>query len=116
MKINLNRTVKGKDHDGYKTITTNDLMWYLSKTQGDVVECMTTEGPSDDFCWHITLTNFYTSEEYVLKNVVYGRIEHYEDEEYCDSFYVNGRTRADRLIEQIKVKGVVDTDHWNKVK
>lgn len=110
--INLNSTIKCKDHDGYKAITVNEKQWMVTKLQGDIVECMTTEGPSDDFCWYIQAENFFTGETYVLKTVVYGRIEHFEDEEFSESFYVNGRTRADRLIAQILKAGKIDTANW----
>lgn len=119
--INLNATIKTKDHDGYKAIVVNELQWALDKFQHEFVECQTPEGPSDDFSWKITLVNWFTGEEYVLKTVVYGRTEthEYEDEENgfydCQTLYVNGRSRADRLIEQIKTVGKVDLDNWIKV-
>ena len=48
--INLNATIKTKDHDGYKAQTVHEKMWILSKVQGYIVPCMTPDGPSDDFC------------------------------------------------------------------
>lgn len=120
MKINLNATVKCKDHDGYKAQTVKEPMWHLSMWQGDVVHCMTPEGPSDDFCWHIILTNWFTGEEYVLKTTVHGHIrsETYEDEEtgYSEDhvWYENGRTRAENLIEAMKAKGEIDLENWTK--
>ncbi|WFG78653.1 hypothetical protein VIPECLOM01_00239 [Enterobacter phage vB_VIPECLOM01] len=61
--INLNATIKTKDHDGYKAIEVEEPMWHLSSWQGDVVHCMTPEGPSTDFCWYIILTNWFTGTE-----------------------------------------------------
>lgn len=116
MKINLNATVKCRDHDGYKAQVVNELQWMVSKRQGDVVPCMTPEGPSDDFCWHIMIENFFTGEVYELNTVIHGHIreESYEDEDMV--WYENGRTRADSLIEKIKAKGVIDTANWTKIK
>lgn len=120
--INLNSTIKTRDHDGYQSIECQELMWGLSKVQGDVVPCMTPDGPSDDFCWSIILVNWFTGSEYVLKTPVYGRIrsETFEDEEtgYSEdvTWYENGRTRADALIEQIKKAGKVNLENWSKTK
>lgn len=120
--INLKATVKCKDHDGYKAQTVNELQWMVSKHQGDVVHCMTPDGPSDDFCWHITVENFFTGEIYALNTIVYGHIrsETYEDEEtgYSEDvvWYENGRTRANILIEKIKAKGVIDLSNWSRVR
>lgn len=116
--INLNATIKTKDHDGYKAQTVHEKMWILSKVQGDIVPCMTPDGPSDDFFWHITLTNWFTGYVYVLNTPVVGRIrsETYTDEEdgYSEdvTWYENGRQVADDLIEKMKAKGVVDLTHW----
>lgn len=114
--INLKATVKCRDHDGYKAQTVNELQWMVSKTQGDVVHCMTPDGPSDDFCWHITVENFFTGEIYKLNSTVYGHIrsETYEDEDV--TWYENARTRADNLIEKIKAKGVIDLANWSRVR
>lgn len=119
--INLKATVKCRDHDGYKAQTVNELQWMVSKSQGDVVHCMTPDGPSDDFCWHITVENFFTGEIYKLNSTVYGHIrsETYEDEDgYSEdvTWYENGRTRADNLIEKIKKAGKIDTTNWTKIK
>lgn len=120
MKINLNAVIKSKDHDGYKLIVVEDKIWNLVAVQGDVVECMTPEGPSDDFCYHVQLVNFFTQEVYQLVYTVYGRIrsETYEDEDYSKDhvWYENARIRCESLIEQMKVKGEVDTTFWKKVK
>lgn len=118
--INLNATIKTKDHDGYKAITVNELQWMVSKTQGDAVHCMTPDGPSDDFSWYITIENFFSGEIYRLNTPVFGRIrsETYEDEDCSEdvTWYENGRFRADELIEKIKAKGVIDTANWTKIK
>lgn len=121
MKINLNTFVKGRDHDGYKAIETKDMMWGLSKVQHEFVDCMTPDGPSDDFSWKIVLTNWFTGSVYELNTLVVGRIrsETYEDEEsgYSEdvTWYENGRTRADALIEQMKTKGVIDLTNWTLI-
>ncbi|BAQ22876.1 hypothetical protein AU156_gp225 [Edwardsiella phage PEi20] len=118
--INLNATVKCKDHDGYKAQTVNELQWMVSKYQGDVVHCMTPDGPSDDFAWHITVENFFTGEIYALKTTIHGHIrsETYEDEDCSEDvvWYENGRTRADNLIEKIKKAGKIDLTNWTKVR
>lgn len=118
--INLKATVKCKDHDGYKAQTVNELQWMVSKTQGDVVHCMTPDGPSDDFCWHITVENFFTGEIYALNTVVYGHIrsETYDEDDMQGDYvwYENGRTRADILIEKIKAKGVINLANWTRVR
>ena len=122
MKINLNATVKCKDHDGYKAQTVKEQQWILTKEQFEFVNCMTPEGSSDDFSWKIILINFFTGEEYELNTLILGKIrcETYVDEEdgYTEdvSFYQNGRITADNLIEAIKAKGVVDLTHWTKTK
>lgn len=118
MKINLNATVKCKDHDGYKAQVVHEAQWMLTKEQFELVYCMTPEGPSDDFSWKIRLTNFFTGEEYVLKTIIVGKIvsETYEDEEdgYSEdvTYYKNGHQVADDLIEKMKAKGVIDLTHW----
>lgn len=120
--INLNATVNTRDHDGYKAQTVKEKMWSLYKVQGDVVPCMTQDGPSDDFCWNVYLVNFFTGEEYVLNTTIYGvmREETYEDEEtgYSEDvvWYENGRTRTDSLIEKILEKGQVNLDNWTRTK
>lgn len=114
--INLNATIKTKDHDGFKLQTVNEKMWMLTKWQGDVVHCMTPDGPSDDFCWHIVLTNFFTGEEYVLKTTIHGRIEGHNDPECDELYYMNGRNRADRLIEQMYKVGQIDLNNWRRTK
>ena len=120
MKINLNSYIKGKDHDGYKAIETKEMQWHLYKEQFEFVGCMTPEGPSDDFCYHVQLVNFFTQEVYQLVYTVYGliRSETYEDEDYSEDhvWYENARIRCESLIEQMKVKGEVDTTFWKKVK
>jgi hypothetical protein len=117
--INLNATIKSYDHDGFKRVEVQDKMWYVSKEQFEFVECMTPEGPSDDFSWKIVLTNWFTGSVYVLNHIVVGRTEHYEyeDEEFYDSgfVYVNGRSRADRLIEKIIKTGKVNLENWTKI-
>lgn len=120
MKINLNATVKCKDHDGYKAQVVHEAQWMITKEQFELVYCMTPEGPSDDFSWKIRLTNFFTGEEYVLKTIIVGKIvsETYEDEEdgYSEdvTWYENGRNRADALIEQMKKVGKLNMDNWTK--
>lgn len=120
--LNINSTIKTKDHDGYKLQTVEEKMWVLSKVQHEFVECMTPEGPSDDFSWKIVLENFFTGSVYELNSEIVGKIisEDYEDKEsgYCETvtYYKNGRSVADDLIEKIKAKGVVDLNRWNKVK
>lgn len=119
MKINLNKTIKTKDHDGYKAQVVHDKMWHLVAVQCDVVECMTPEGPSDDFCYHIQLINFFTNEVYQLKQVIYGHIrsETYEDEDFCEdhTWYENARIRCESLIEKMYAKGEINLDFWKKV-
>lgn len=119
--INLNATIKTKDHDGYKATEVQEPMWHLSSWQGDVVHCMTPDGPSTDFCWYIVLTNWFTGTEYVLKTSIHGHIrsETYEDEDgYSEDvvWYENGRTRADNLIEKMKKTGTVNLDNWTERK
>lgn len=120
--VNLNAFVKGRDHDGYNAIETKDLMWGLSAYQHELVECMTPEGPSDDFSWKIILVNWFSGWEYELKTEIVGKIEDYEFEDEEDGFYecgrtyVNGRTIAERLIEKMKAKGTLNLAHWNKIK
>lgn len=118
--INLNATVKGKDHDGYKAITVHDKMWHLVACQGDVVPCMTPEGPSDDFCYYVRLINFFSNVEYQLNTPIMGHIRtetcEYEDgsEDIC--WYENARIRCQSLIEKMKEKGQLDLQHWTQVK
>lgn len=118
--INLNAFIKTKDHDGYKAIECKELQWGLSKEQYEFVDCMTPEGPSDDFSWKIVLTNWFTGSVYELNTLILGKIrcETYEDEDgYSEDvrFYQNGRITADNLIEAMKAKGVINLDHWTKV-
>nr|DAE46176.1 MAG TPA: hypothetical protein [Caudoviricetes sp.] len=121
MKINLNSYIKGKDHDGYKAIETKEMQWHLYKEQFEFVGCMTPEGPSDDFSWKIMVTNFFTGDTYELKTLILGKIrcKTYEDEEtgYSEdvTWYQNGRTTADDLIEKMKAKGELNLDNWIKV-
>lgn len=119
MKINLNATVKTKDHDGYKAVDCEEKMWHVTKEQHEFVECMTPDGPSDDFSWKIVLTNFFTGEVYVLKREIVGKINwcEYECEGYVETqtWYENGRRVADDLIEKITKKGEVDLTFWEKV-
>lgn len=114
MKINLNATIKCADHDGYKRQTVKETMWFLKAYQGDFIECMTPDGPSDDNEYYIVLTNFFTNEVYQLARPVHGRIreESYEDGDHV--WYENSRTRAENLIEAMKAKGVIDLAHWTK--
>lgn len=120
MIINLNATVKCKDHDGYKAQTVHESQWMLSKLQYEFVNCMTPDGPSDDFSWKIILTNFFTGEVYELNTLIVGKIrsETYEDEEsgYSEdvTWYENGRIRADSLIEKMKAVGKLNLDNWTK--
>lgn len=120
--LNLKATVKCHDHDGYKAQTVNELQWMVLKSAGDIVHCMTPDGPSDDFCYHITIENFFTGEIYRLNTTVYGHIrsETYEDKEtgYSEDvvWYENARIRADSLIEKIKAKGIIDLANWTKIK
>ena len=117
--IKLDSYVKCKDHDGYKAITTKELQWSLTKEQGDLVECQTPEGPSDDFCWHILLNNWFTGETYRLNSTIYGRTvtREYEDEDCyeCVTVYMNGRSRADALITVMEAKGEIDLNNWTKI-
>ena len=115
MIINLNAIIKCKDHDGYKAQVVQERQWMLSKIQGDVIAVNTPDGPSDDFCWHITLENFFTCQRYVLNTIVSGRIreESYEDGDHV--WYENGRNRADASIEQIKATGKVDLSRWSRI-
>lgn len=117
--INLNATIKSKDHDGYKAITVRDSMWNLVAVQGDVVECMTPDGRSDDFCYHVQLMNFYTDSVYQLNQVIYGRIrsETYTDGEYSEDhvWYENARIRCEVLIEKMKARGTVDLTFWTLI-
>ncbi|QHJ79018.1 MAG: hypothetical protein [Caudoviricetes sp.] len=112
MKINLNATIKTKDHDGYKAITVNEPMWVLSAEQFELIYCQTPEGQSDDFSWKIRLTNWFTGSQYVLNTVIFGKIrsESYEDEDHV--WYQNGRTTVENLIDKIKAKGEIDLTHW----
>lgn len=114
--INLNDFIKCKDHDGYKAQSVKELQWGLTMEQFELVYCMTPDGQSDDFSWKIRLTNWFTGEEYVLKTVILGHIrsETYEDED-C-TWYENGRTRAEALIQKMKDKGVINLDNWCQIK
>lgn len=120
--INLNATIKCRDHDGYKSQVVNELQWMVRSVQGDVVYCTTPDGPSDDFCYYIEIENFFTGEIYRLNSTVYGciRSKTYEDEEtgYSEDvvWYENARNRAETLIEKIKAKGVIDSVKWTKIK
>ena len=119
MKINLNASIKTKDHDGYKAISVDEKMWSLSMEQFELVYCQTPEGQSDDFSWKIRLTNWFTGSQYVLNTVILGKIrcETYEDEDYTEDhvWYQNGRTTAENLIEKMKEKGVIDLTHWTLI-
>lgn len=114
MKINLNQTVKCADHDGYKHKTVNETMWFINAHQGDFIECMTPDGPSDDNEYYIVLTNFFTGEVYQLNTPIRGRIREESYEEGDHVWYENSRTRAETLVEAMKAKGVVDLDFWTK--
>lgn len=120
MKLKLNAFIETKDHDGFKVVTEKTLMWHLTAHQGDVVHCMTPDGPSDDFCYHILLENWFTGSIYRLNTVIYGHIrsETYEDEDCTEdvTWYENARTRAESLIEKIKAKGEVDLDNWTGIR
>lgn len=114
--LNINGTVNTKDHDGYKRIVKKERIWFFTKEQGDIVYCNTPNGPSDDFEWTILLINWFTGSEYRLKATIRGRIEGHNDPECEELYYMNGRNRADRLIEQMKKAGTVNLDNWVKVK
>lgn len=105
--INLNSTIRCQDFGGM----IKEKQWCVSKRKGDIVAVNTPEGPSDDFAWEIVLFNFFTQAEYVLKTKIVGKIVHTED----DSYYVNGRACADRMIERIKAVGKVDLNNWEYV-
>lgn len=111
--INLNAIIKFSELEGG-----NDLMWNLSVQRGEIVECMTPDGPSDDFVCTIWLNNFYTGSQYVFKTPIYGRTksEDYEDKEsgYCETvtYYQNAFNRASDLVEAMKAKGTLDLTHW----
>lgn len=106
MKINLNYEYKGKGFMGGKA----DLgpRWSLIAHQGDVVHCMTESGPSTDFCYHICLDDNYSTDCYVLKTIIHGKMN--------DDFdgYINARTVAESLIVKMKEKGELDLTHWRK--
>ena len=112
--INLKSGIDCKDHDGYKAITTKELMWSLSMQQHELVYCNTPDGPSDDFSWKIILTNWFTGSVYELNSIIVGQIRHesFEDGDY--TWYENGRIRTEALIEKMKAKGKIDLTHWTK--
>lgn len=109
--INLNTTVKGKDFGG---VVDHDPMWSLSVFKGDLIDVVTLDGPSDDYKCEIHLTNWYTNKTYALDRVIIGRIESLTDEETGQDFdyYINSSDRADRLLQKIKDKGVIDLALW----
>ncbi|WJZ28108.1 hypothetical protein NCTGTJJY_CDS0229 [Serratia phage 92A1] len=119
MKINLNATVKCKDHDGYKAQAVHESQWSLSAEQFELVYCNTPEGQSDDFSWKIVLNNWFTGQEFVLNTIIFGKIvcETYEDEDYSEdvAYYKNGRQVAMDLIEKMKAKGVLDLSNWTLI-
>lgn len=115
MKINIKATIDTKDHDGYKAQTVKETMWMLKAEQGDFIECMTPEGPSDDNEYYIILTNWFTGSVYKLKTPIRGRIREESYEEGDHVWYENSRTRAESLVEKMKAKGEVDLNLWEKV-
>lgn len=80
--------------------------------QVDIVACMTEEGPSDDMSYAIILDSFVGAQRYVLNSFIVGRLEHIEDEDFSETIYIKSRHRAERLIEKMKAKGVVDLQYW----
>lgn len=108
--INLNSAVKGKDFGAVD----HDPMWSLSVFKGDLIDVVTVDGPSDDYKCEIHLTNWYTGKVYALDRVIIGRVETLEDEETGQDFdyYIRSSDRADRLMQKIKEKGMIDLSHW----
>lgn len=87
-------------------------VYVLTAVQVDIVACTTPDGPSDDFSYAIILDSFIGAQRYVFNQTILGRIEHYEDEECYETYYVNGKNRAERLIEKMKEKGTIDLKYW----
>lgn len=112
--INLAATVETKDFGG----KVKDIMWNLSVFKGDLIDVMTTEGPSDDYKCEIHLRNWFTGKTYALNRAFIGRIEYFEmiDEEtgqdWGDYGYVRSETLAERLVEKMKAKGNIDLTYW----
>ncbi|AHY25191.1 hypothetical protein AVV36_gp219 [Pectobacterium bacteriophage PM2] len=115
MIINLNEMKQTRGYDGSNFVVCDRKQWRLSKHQGDLVYCDTPEGRSDDFEWIILLSNSFTGEEYILNTTVKGRIEYYEHGEDSGSFYLNGRSRADHLIEQMTKTGEINLSNWTRI-
>ena len=107
--VNLNASVKAKCFNGEY----QETMWVLTAVEGDIIEVETTEGTGTDFTFTIELHNFFTDWTYELKTVITGRIEENEIGEF---YYVNARTRAERLIARMKKVGKLDMKNWNVVK
>ncbi|AWH15656.1 hypothetical protein KNT91_gp132 [Aeromonas phage 60AhydR15PP] len=102
--ININATIRSSDFGG----AVEEKKWCITKRKGDIIAVQTPEGPSDDFVWEIVAFNFFTQSQYVLKTRIVGKIVHDED----DSYYMNGRACADKLIERIKKAGKIDLNNW----
>lgn len=106
---NLATTVATRDF-GKKV---DETMWHLSVFKGDLIDVVTVDGLSDDYKCEIHLHNWFTNRTYALNNVFIGKIESLFDED-CGYFdvYVRSEVLADRLIDKIKAKGVVDLSYW----
>lgn len=84
--------------------------------RGDVVEVMSDEGKTDDFCCHVYITNEKTEETWKLKHDFTGSVQNIDigDDGFIPVF-MSGITKAEVLVKAIRRKGVVNLDHWVKV-
>ncbi|ADM80093.1 hypothetical protein phiAS5_ORF0250 [Aeromonas phage phiAS5] len=103
--ININETIKTNDGMTIK-------LWDLRVERGDIVACMTPEGPSDDFECSIMLFSGFMADEFRLNHRFVGKIVHAED----DSYYMNAHSVATVFMEKILAKGEIDINHWTCVK
>ena len=110
-KLNINKTVT-IDCGNEKEVC---LIWNISTVQGNIVECMTPEGISDDYCYHIKLESMFGDDVYILNTTIYGKIKHYDYEDFSEGVYVNARIIAENLVEHIKSVGFVDLSKWHLV-
>lgn len=107
--IKLDSSIKTRDFG--KAV--NETMWHLSVFKGDLIDVVTIDGVSDDYKCEIHLHNFFTNRTYALDRVFIGKIESlYDDECGYHDFYVRSETLADRLLDKMKAKGVIDLSYW----
>lgn len=111
--INLNATINTRDFGA----AAKESIWSLSVFKGDLIDVHTVDGLSDDYKCTIHLTNWFTGSVYSLDTLLIGRVETWTDEATGQDWdvYVSSENRADRLIEKIKAKGVVNLDNWIKL-